>query len=426
MLASIDFCRGSTCRNPLWQELSPKNCRYRFTSLVGQQPAGRIRQWPDLFTLLSQKAIKSTFLTDAIELAESTLLDHFDDVALVDFEDDDLVAEKLDQTRIAKLIQFAITKLYEQQNDTSSDLGLLWIHSRGLKTFWDAPYELRTIPCDEDDPEPSTSPIPPRKLLDEDTDPDVLFDAICGVSAQAAVLDFAWSYINELIDEQTQANQGNPAQPFVMLMGVDGYPMGEHNAIGNIDENLYAERLHVPLIIRPSNLPIGRRLPHLVQPWQVSSFLATCLESAAPEVDPFWHEPPRVSVDWAPGHRLAWAASDNEYALITPAWTSRVWVAANLIQNPNRADLSVDAITPMAMWEVFVNPDDRFQQNDIASRVEPTVKKLCEIATRLRDALYGSEGRIDVADFKPRWSIPSVMNYCNSFDKQILLALNGG
>ncbi len=360
-----------------------------------------------LAELIADLDLETCFVTDAVELAESSLLDHFDDVALVDFDQDDTANDRLDQTRMAKLMQFAITKLYEDDKQ-SQGIGLLWIHSKGLHGSWDAPYELRTIPCDEEDPEPSASTHPPRKQLDEETDPDVLFDAICGASAQAAVFDFAWSYLNELLTEQETTGsldsslpQQTQAQPIVMLMGVSGYPLGEHEAIGDIDRNLYAERLHVPLMIQPGYLSLGRRLPQLTQPWQVSHWLAECFPLIEQSSEgSFWCQPPTSSLDWESNHLLAWAATDNEYSIITPAWTARVCVAETIKENPNRADLSIDAITPMASWQVYVNPDDRFQQNDIADRVESVVKKLSEIATTLRDAIYGTEGKIGMQELQ--------------------------
>jgi hypothetical protein len=342
-----------------------------------------------LASLLGQYEGRSRFVSDAVELAEQTFLDCFDDVDFVDFDSEAITAaDTIEQTRIAKLIQIAITKLFEESEDVV-ELGLLWIHCKGLKTIWDAPYELRTIPCDEDDPLPSKDIHPPRRQLDEESNPDFLFDAICGASAQAAVLDAAWTYINQLIGETEDIT--------VVLMGTSGYPLGEHESIGDIDDQLHAERLHVPLIIRPTALPIGTRLPQIEQPWQVGNYIEQCLTRDVADQTAFWHQPPALSIDWPAGNRIAWAATDNEYALICPSWTSRVMMASKQTGDTNRVDLSADAITPMALWEVFVNPDDRFQQNDIADRVEPVVKTLSEIATKLRDAMYGTEGRIDLA-----------------------------
>jgi hypothetical protein len=356
----------------------------------------------NLLTYFSDLEVRTCFVTDAVDMPDGDFLDAFNEVALVDL-DTDQQADKLEETQFARLIQFGITKLFEESD--SDELGFLWIHSRGLKAKWDAPYELRTIPCDEGDPVPTHELYPPRKLLDEETDPDVLFDAICGASAQAAAFDFAWLYLNELIEEKI-ASVRNPEimiDPTIVMMGLNGYPLGEHEAIGDIDDHLFAERLHVPLIIRPCSLDIGARQPHIIQPWQIGALIQECLvaqSSDQVDEDAFWRQPPELSSFWKNGNRLAWAASENQYALITPAWTSRVIVASVSSENPNRADLSVDAITPMALWQVFVNPDDRYQQNNVTDRVEPVVKRLSEIATRLRDAIYGTEGRIDVKELQ--------------------------
>ena len=180
-----------------------------------------------LAELVTKLDLSTCFVTDAVELAESSFLNHFGDVALVDFDQDDMANDRLEQTCMAKLIQFAITKLYAEESP-DHNIDVLWIHSKGLCGSWDAPYELRTIPCDEGDPEPSRSIHPPRKLLDAETDPDVLFDAICGAAAQGSVFDFAWSYLNELLVEQYQPSDAESisvatVQPVVMLMGVSGW-----------------------------------------------------------------------------------------------------------------------------------------------------------------------------------------------------------
>ncbi len=384
----------------------------------------------DLCKFYESRNLPTRFITDAPELAEHPFLERFTEASVVDFEASDASAESLEQTRIANLFQYAITRYIESavENEDAVE-GLLWIHATGLSSPWDAPYELRTIPCDEGDPTPSADTQPPRLSITPDSDPDLLFSAICGAAAQAAAIDYAWSFINELIEEVCRLGQGDTSvEPVVVLMGVGGYPMGEHVMVGHVEGPLFAERLHVPLIIRPTRLNVGRRYPQIVQPWQIGRMLLEAIEctSGAEDVSvvalqakgsesssstaefgagdndlrwdesvTFWNEAPLLPNQWPEGHRLAWAAREDELALITAAWSSRLELRRGLMDEPMEA-LTRAHEDAIARWQVFVNPDDRWQQNDVADRVEKIVGQLNPIAKRLQAALYSSDGRLDL------------------------------
>ncbi len=369
----------------------------------------------DLCQWFETQDLPTHFVTDSQALAEEAFLDRFTHASVIEFEPATTSAETLDQTRIAKLFQYAITQLFETGLDQEElEGGLLWIHATGLSSEWDAPYELRTIPCDEEDPEPSRDVEPPALLVDESTDLDVLFNVICGGSAQAAAIDFAWSYINELIAElslpATDDSDRQPMDPCVVLLGLGGYPMGEHRTVGLIDQHLWAERLHVPLIIRPGSLPVGQRLPHLVQPWQIADLLRQVSQLTLDEdqsngpvlpinlQDAFWQSAPMLPIGWPINHRIAWAASSSELALITAAWSASIPTKQHIAgQRPNEQIDELEWDFRNSKWRIFANPDDRWQQNDVMNRVQKVAEQLDQIAKRLQVALYGSEGRIDLA-----------------------------
>ena len=369
-----------------------------------------------LCQMFESRGLPTRLITDAPLLDQHPFAARFTDAIVVEFESQSEAVETLEETRIAKLFQFAITKLFENTIEQDQPIeGLLWIHSKGLHAAWDAPYELRTIPCDEEDPQPSADVAPPKLRIDEQTDPDELFSVICGASAQAAAIDFAWSYINELIDEIRRFNQRHAVnkftaadaqadqpvialEPVVVLMGVAGYPLGEHGVVGGIDNRAYTELLHVPLIVHPAKLPVGGRLNHLIQPWHVYSMVQQAVMPNFAEGSslPFWLAAPQLPEDWPLQHRIAWAAHGHELSLITAAWSTRVESAIILSSSNDQIN------EPFAQWQLFAMPDDRWQQNDIADRVEDVVDQFIAIGKLLQTAIYASAGRLDPVKLQAR------------------------
>lgn len=317
----------------------------------------------------------------------------------------------------------------------------LWIHSRGLAAEWDAPYELRLTMCDEGDPEPPTDTAPPSAMLDDDVDPDVVFGWQCGAGGQAIAMDATWDSITTSLSEL-----GLESGCLLILAGLQGYPLGEHGRVGLSVDNeqldapklspeilgpepasmAYAERLHCPLLIRPgTQLPLGLRFAPLLQPHHLGPLIDSWIENAGndadePETtthseqsqgqtlpsDSLPREPETVSMDvctiesllewsgqprdrWPLQHRTAVAVCNSELAMMLPSWSAR-WVMPNNLIEPM---MNPDETPSVQAVELFVMPDDRWQQNEVSQRV-PEIR---EAMASIRDAWLRSSGSNDAS-----------------------------
>ncbi len=340
----------------------------------------------------------------------------------------------------------------------------LWIHSRGLNAAWDAPYEYRLRMCDEGDPDPPRAIEPPFVELPENADPDIAFGWSCGAGAQAIAMDESWRWIDRCLDELSIAERC-----LVVLAGVHGYPLGEHGVIGSrrtrkgglrypvdspngdplspagddLGVDVYAERLHCPLILRPgAHVDLGRRFSQFIQPQHLLHWIDTWLQDRPAddtdevECDYPSNEPDsvndRVKLDWDPVAsfwecgmardqwpaplRSALALGDKDVALMLPSWSSRwTWTRNDATENDRldamgvgseRADVHSAAHIALENilhpnlhrgdgWilqglELYVLPDDRWQQNEVSDRAAAVVESMLPI---LRAWLECSEDR---------------------------------
>lgn len=226
---------------------------------------------------------------------------------------------------------------------------LLWLHSQGWKGPWDAPYELRQALVDEEDADPPRDSTPPELPLDEDAF-DLAFGWAQAAAAQAQVLDQAWDWIDEALN-----SLGLYDQCLVVLLGLGGYPLGEHGYIGCRERSFYAERLHSPCILRPgSQLPLCRRSGHLTHPFHL---WATLLD---------WFQCPSNLAS----HSRSWLApsfslpnQQSNVALCTTSTGRAMRVGSWGAIYPNPAP-SLQDPSP----ELYLHPEDRWQRNDVSRR----------------------------------------------------------
>jgi hypothetical protein len=296
------------------------------------------------------------------------------------------------ETKFASLVQQGL----EQWIPKLESYPWLWIHSRGLLSDWDAPYEYRCAMCDEGDPLPPRDTNPPILTIDEGTDPDVAFGWACGAGAQAMVIDEVWEWLESALQEL-----GLAEHCLLGLAGVLGYPLGEHGQIGwrphtseqssapkpeqrwkrvGTQSQLFAEHLHTPLILRPGGrLPLGLRLAPFVQPHHMASWIESWIESDA--MPPARPSDTTVDLDpcrdldglmelsglrpesWPGSHRLAFASDGAQNAIMVPGW-SALWDIADEEDSHG---------------ELFAMPDDRWQQNEIRSRAPDILRGLRQL-----------------------------------------------
>ena len=273
-------------------------------------------------------------------------------------------------TQIARLFEAALGRWAS----VLEEYPILWIHSQGLNGQWDAPYEYRSIMCDEGDPDPPVDTTRAQLKLAPDTDPDLVFGMACAAGGQAIAMDDAWGMIEEILEQL-----GIAEECLQVLAGVSGYPMGEHGWVGYSPqslhaETLHAESLHLPLIVKPANrLELGVRVPFMVQPNSlrktVSSWLSTedspsdpLSESIGSGSDLVTKTDAMPADQWPLGNQLAYSCFENQFHMAVAAWSCR-WS---------------DAASGGDRVELFAMPDDRWQQNEVSQRAVAIVGMMTE------------------------------------------------
>lgn len=306
---------------------------------------------------------QAMLITDSMEVIEESTRGDFGSVLLIDQQAD--ACEESDQTHFTRLFEAALGQWATQRDE----FPILWIHSRGLNGDWDAPHEYRCVMCDEGDPEPPSGTIPVVLAITEETDPDEVFGLACAMGGQAMVFDDAWSMIEEILEELGIADDC-----LQILAGVQGYPIGEHGWVGHGTPALYAEALHLPLVVRPGNrMDVGVRVPFMVQPNSILKTILRWIRLDDVEADSDDQCTDLVSEvealqaeHWPKKNQLAYSCIEGQVHVAVPAWSCR-WSggAAASGSDPVRVEL-------------FATPDDRWQQNEVSQRAQSIVEELTE------------------------------------------------
>ncbi|XZE20957.1 hypothetical protein SH449x_000849 [Pirellulaceae bacterium SH449] len=303
-------------------------------------------------------------VTDDKRVLESPSANLFERVLLVDHQDLE------DETEFEELLEAAMGAWVAESNMFS----MLWIHSRGLRGVWDAPYDYRRIMCDEDDPEPPTDVTPITFSVNKSTDPDDVFGVACAIVGQVVVIDQA---LGELLGTLKELNLTKDT--LFGLIGVSGYPLGEHGMVGGEAGRLYAEALQSPCIFRlGDSLPVGIRFPTIMQPNEIGDWIVKWLNS-----DPSEESEELIfaslcdeSIDTMDRIGAAIAIAANECYVISPAWSCRI--------TEGTANTQGGA-------ELFAKPDDRWEQNEVSIRATAVVEKMHALRDKLVQAHTSGE-----------------------------------
>jgi len=318
------------------------------------RPSGRWDAVPPLPAQLRDAGIHTVLVTDEPRVADHRLATGFERVVQLDSSPPHEPAIGVEETGLARLLAVA-GQWFEQADRLSRDRPyLLWVHARGMDGPWDAPTRLREAVADRDDPPPLPGTAVPRRVLNAKEDPDQRFQYLCAYAGQVRLLD----QCVEAFLGQVFASR-HVDQTAVALLGARGFPLAEHGRIGDADEVLYGESLHVPWILRlPDLQPPLARSQQLVQPADLmptfAEWFSTPCGDAAIDGTSL-----RSIVDGAdPDVQRAVLAGTprGERALRTPAWFLRA--------------------PAVGAAQLFAKPDDRWEVNDVADRCEDVVERL--------------------------------------------------
>ncbi len=237
------------------------------------------------------------------------------------------IAARIEDTQMAASWAEMVVRLFDAKE---AGAGLVWLHARGLYGAWDAPAELMATLIDEDDPPVVPSVTPPDQVTGDD---DERFAASCRYAAQVMVFDPSVGGCLELIEGLYEGEDYR-----LILLGLRGFPLGEHGRIGGVDERLYSEQQHVPLLVRDPG--VAGRFDRSAAPVALDAVVAALLAEA---------QPPRGAV---------LLHSTTARVVVTDEWLLRA--PASAVETP----------------ELYVKPDDRWEQNDVASLEEEVVAGL--------------------------------------------------
>ncbi|MEN1679833.1 MAG: hypothetical protein AAGJ46_09575 [Planctomycetota bacterium] len=281
---------------------------------------------------------KQQLVTDDEQVVRLPAFESFDEATVVTGAGNARPAPTIDDTGLASVFAALGDCLAEADPDRPS---LTWLHSRGMVGPWDAPHQLVIDGLGDDDLWPLPDASPPSSERSRNDDPDAVFEATWRYAAQVAVLDECVDGLLAALPRLFPADR----QPLIVLMGLRGYPLGEHGRIGLPEAGPYAESRHVPLWVRQPGRPPGVRVEGLL----ASDQLPALLEPLASD------EPAEAVLAGAAPEKLV-LRGELRSTLRTPKWA--------LVAGGAEGD------DPPPQPELYAKPDDRWEANDVAS-IEP-------------------------------------------------------
>lgn len=241
------------------------------------------------------------------------------------------VAEAIESTTLATVwAQIAERTIDWAEGDASP---LLWIHTRGLYGPWDAPEALYETLRDEDDPACEAGVTPPDLIATGDELHEAAFDASCRYAGQVMTLDACLAGWLDLIEGLFEGVDYR-----LVLAGLRGFPLGEHGRVGGVDDRLFSEQQQTPLLVRDGDS-----------------------ESR------FTRNPSPVSLAAALQALLAGGPASSSPVVLRSSRARAIRTEERFLRQP---------LEDQGDAELYVKPDDRWEQNDIASLEEQTVEHL--------------------------------------------------
>ena len=293
---------------------------------------------------LGARGYATTLMTDDPAVASISAASGFDETVQVT----DATAERagdVSETVFARIFA-ATSELLESKKQPQ----FIWVHSRGMHGPWDAPLELQEplLELEEGDPPPAEAVTPPDLVLDKHSDPDTAFRWNCAYAAQVMALDACFGDLLQSLDAAASGKW------LVVLCGTRGFPLGEHQRVGGVDERLHVEQLHVPLVWR---FPDGRH--RLSRHGMLASLVDLPAALLTDTGNPF---------HWPERNALFATSPSGARVIRTTDWTLRT-------EPQDSSEDSSGRLGP-TLCELYVRPDDRWEANDVANLCSDVVDDL--------------------------------------------------
>jgi hypothetical protein len=336
------------------------------------------RQVPGLAETAAAAGIHPVLITDQADVANHPLACGFRERVIVPAPAATDAPAELGKTQLARLLSTAIQWLQNASDGAQSRPDrsfLLWIHSLGMQGPWDAPFDFREMFADDEDPVPPDFIEPPVRQMLKNEDPDLVLGIQHAYAGQITVLDACLEAFLEAC--QTIPSDG---APLLLVASPRGYPLGEHGRIGDVDQVLYGEHLHVPCLIRyPDGADAMVRSHQLVQPSDWYATLLDWFELTRP-CGSNWGQSLAKLVQGAVLSDRVCAVSDSCRALRTPTWFLQC-----------RGD---------AGRELYAKPDDRWEANEVSDRCRDVLPELVSLLDEFQQAA-GSDAFPQFSEIPP-------------------------
>lgn len=282
--------------------------------------------------------------------------------------------------RVAKVWETTSTARYcEQVFHHLSDLPLrsdhhIWINLPLLSGDWDAPLEWRNFLANDEDLETYRGWQPPHLQRQGDAcsgfdethgfDPDQRLAYEHAAGAMIILLDHACEWLESGLSSLPRGHD-----LAILLTAESGFSLGEHFSIGRIHADMWAEESHVPIILHtqfpnqyPARIPGIQDQTQVVQRW-CQQFANTLPASQAIRQESAFEELVNQSL--------------RQFGAVDYSIFSSQQRSAVLSFSP--AGVSCRTVNWSFLWHIdqaprlFVRPDDRAEQNDVASRCRDVV-----------------------------------------------------
>lgn len=284
------------------------------------------------------------------------------------------LAKKWEDTAVARYLERALSHWTEAILPRSPTV---WLDLPLFSGRWDAPLEWRNYLAGDDDPEVYAELEPPYLVLPSDGsgglfadgsfDPDLRMGYEHAAGAMIMLLDHACEWLQTCVEAFPRGQE-----MAIVLTSESGFSLGEHYGIGSFLDRLWSEEAQVPLMMYVGAAgKYPARLPQIISQQQCLQRWWDLVENRpapSPQVDDSRSydcfvaealavEAPILSDAYGLVKRQATISrSPNQIAIRTAAW-SFVWKVSQAPQ-------------------LFVRPDDRFEQNDVASRCSELVASI--------------------------------------------------
>lgn len=351
----------------------------------------------------AQAGMRTTLISDAACVLEHPLNECFEDVFGLGATEPaaDGPSEDWTDTLAAR----SLSQVLDLLGGTSHAV-FAWCHLASLGVAWGAPLAMRETYRAEDDPPCYPGTQVPQQQLPADYDPDELLPILHAYAAEVSLWDRCLEVVIAFLESHTHWRN-----TLLVVTAPRGFSLGEHNRVGH-ETRYYAESVHVPLLLR---FPDGRyRGDRSLALAYTHDLLPTLLEfitdgpgrpssESMPEAErlPAAPEGPAASLlplvehpfgrQSAPRDRLILgdqvpANFAVPWALRTPAWfaTSRSdrdpgESVANTGDNaPSRSGQGGEIEDDLPPVELYVKPDDRWEQSDVADRCRDVAEAAAE------------------------------------------------